>query len=671
MLIFVLTIKDTNASNYNSLTPNDLYYKNQWYLPRINSESAWGREIKKKDVTIAIIDSGVQIDHPDLKDNIWVNENEIAGNNIDDDRNEYTDDVNGWDFLNDTNNPNPKFAPDMIPEEISHGTIIAGIAAAKGNNIEGVAGLAWDAKIMPLLVLDAKGAGDVRGVIRAIDYAVSNKADIINLSFVGEGYNADLESAIRRAYKAGVLVVAAAGNNDETNQGRDLNKNPLYPVCYDGYYGENMVIGVAATDALDQKTVFSGYGKCVDISAPGVSMFSTNLYAPRLLKGENVLNKYYEGYWSGTSMATPLVSAAAALVIANNPSLDRKGVVDILLGSSDYLEKLNPLYQGKLGSGRLNVGRAVDMAIGELNTKSTKIINSPFSSGVGKIDITDLNGGKIKELNVLNNFKGGINVASGYLDKSKKKYTVIGAGTGGGPQVQVYANDGKLISQFFAYNKNFRGGVNIAVGDVNNDGLDEIVTGAGSGGGPHVKIFNSRGELLGQFFAFDPSFGGGVNVAVGDVNGDSIGDIICGAGPGGGPQVRYFSKNGDILGQFFAYDINFRGGVNVATADFDGGLRKYKEIVTSPASIGSSHVRIFDNFGKLKSEFIAYGPKYRGRTNIATGDINNDGLDEVLTGAGMGGTSHVRIFDVRGTLLYSYLAFEQSFMGGVNLSITN
>ncbi len=622
-LFFVLAYPSvSNAKDgffYSSFTPNDKYYNRQWYLSKIHAQKAWDKIINKKEPIIAIIDSGVQIDHPDLQENIWRNIDEIDGNGIDDDHNGYIDDVNGWDFVNDLNDPRPKFSYDFIEEEIVHGTIVAGIAAAKGNNEEGVAGLAWNVKIMPLLVLDSRGVGDVRAVIKAIDYAIDNEADIINLSFAGENYNAKFEAAIRRAYKAGILVVAAAGNNNEEEKGRNLDKYPMYPVCTDGYYGENMVLGVAATDALDQKTSFSGYGaKCIDISAPGVSIFNTSLFSPRSKDGKNILNKYYDGYWSGTSMAAPLVSAAAAMIISTNPSLNRQEVTNILLGSSDYLEKLNPEFFGMLGSGRLNVGRAVAMANELLRIKNIKIINSPFSSTSSNIVISDIDG------------------------SNKKKYNVLG---------------------------DFVGGVNVTVGDLNNDNINEIVVGAGLNGGPQVQIFSQNNELLSQFFAYDEKFRGGVNVAVGDINGDGLDDIITGAGPGGGPQVRIFTKKGELIGQFFAYDEKFRGGVNVAVGDINGGLRKYGEIITSPAGLGGPHIRVFNHYGVAVSDFFAYNQKYRGRIDITAGDIDRDGIDEIVCGAGAGGTSHVRIFESDGTLLKAYLAYDNNFKGGVNVAV--
>ncbi len=605
---------------YSSLTPNDKYYNQQWYLQKIKAEQAWNKNIYKEDIIIAIIDSGVEIDHPDLAANIWKNTREIADNAIDDDHNGYIDDINGWDFINDVNDPNPKFAFDFLTNEISHGTVVAGIIGAVTDNQKGIAGLARNVKLMPLLVLDSRGVGDMQAVIRAINYAIDNKADIINLSFAGNSYSAELEAVLRRAYRSGILIVAAAGNDNNSTE-INLDKQPMYPVCNDGYYYENMVLGVAATDALDQKASFSAYGhNCVDISAPGVSVFSTSLFAPRSQNGKKVLNKHYDGYYSGTSMAAPLVSATAAMVLAVNPSLKRQALFDILQASADYIEKLNPQYQNQMGAGRLNVERAVRMAQEFLYQSKIKIINAPASSAKQKLVITDNKGLHIDSLSALGDFHGPINIAAGNIDNDSYDELVIGAGFGGGPQVQIFTINKKLINQFFAYNQNFHGGVNVAVGDVNGDGVDDIITGAGPGGGPHVRIFN---------------------------------------------------KNGGLISQFFAYDKKFHGGIKVAVGDINGGLRKYQSIITSPASQAKSHIRVFNYLGELESQFFAYDKKYKGETNIAIGDMDKDGLAEIITGAGAGGTAHVRIFKPDGRLINAYLAYDNDYLGGVHVATIN
>jgi len=602
-----------------AIIPSDTYYTNQWYLKKIKAPAAWDEVRESPNLVIAIIDTGVQIDHPDLKDNIWFNKGEIPNNRIDDDNNGFIDDIHGWDFVNNEAGPEPKFTDDFNQDGILHGTIVAGIAAAAGNNATGITGITWRVQIMPLKVLDDKGEGNSNNVIKAIDYAIANGADIINFSFVGQGFSQSLESAIRRAYKMGIIIVAAAGNEQADGEGYFLDEVPMYPVCHDGENGENMVIGVAATDALDQKAPFSSYGfKCIDISAPGVSIFSTVVYSPNYYIEGSPFNKYYDGYWSGTSMAAPMVSSAIALIEATNPKLTRDKVVEILINQADNINRLNPEYLGRLGMGRLNLYKSVLAAKSSLIEKTAKLVIAPGEGKASQIKITDKNG--------------------------------------------------NLNKEFLAYGENFRGGVNVAAGDVDGDGIEEIITGAGFSGGPHVRIFNTQGDLISQFFAYDEKFRGGVNVAAGDVDGDGIEEIITGAGFSGGPQVRIFRLNGKVMSQFFAYDEKFRGGVRVVTADIDRGARGHQaKIITAPGRGGGPHIRIFNNHAQVLGQFFAYHDKFRGGVNISSGDVDSDGIDEIITGAGPGGAPHVRVFKKDGTVIGSFYAFPESFSGGVSV----
>ena len=166
-------------------------------------------------------------------------------------------------------------------------------------------------------------------------------------------------------------------------------------------------------------------------------------------------------------------------------------------------------------------------------------------------------------------FKGQLSLAVGDLNNTGADQIIAGAGQGGGPQVQVLSRAGKLLNSFFAYDKNFHGGVNVAVGNIGGDAAREIVTGPGAGSQPLVKIFSPIGKLFNQFLAYDKNFKGGVSVAVGDVNGDGQDEIITGAGAGGSPEVRIFDKNGKLLGKFMAYDKTVKTGVKVVAEDIN------------------------------------------------------------------------------------------------------
>jgi uncharacterized repeat protein (TIGR01451 family) len=275
-------------------------------------------------------------------------------------------------------------------------------------------------------------------------------------------------------------------------------------------------------------------------------------------------------------------------------------------------------------------------------------------------------------------FGGGVTVACGDVTGDGVAEIITGAGAGGGPHVRAFrlASGGLTeVASFFAYDPAFAGGVTVAVGDVTGDGVAEIITGAGAGGGPHVRAFSlaSGGPTeVASFFAYDPAFAGGVTVAVGDVTGDGVADIITGAGAGGGPHVRAFSLASGApveVASFFAYDPAFAGGVTVAVGDVTGdGLG---DIVTGAGAGGGPHVRAFSLASGGPTEaasFFAYDPAFPGGVFVAVGDLNDDGVADIITGAGPGGGPHLQVFD-GATLapLASFFAYDPAFSGGVRV----
>ena len=286
-------------------------------------------------------------------------------------------------------------------------------------------------------------------------------------------------------------------------------------------------------------------------------------------------------------------------------------------------------------------------------------------------------------------FPGGVFVTCGDVTGDGIAELITGAGPGGGPHVRVWGTIGGVITElfghgFFAYDPAFPGGVSVAVGDVTGDGIGEIVMGAGAGGGPHVRVVSTLGgvvsELFGHgFFAYDSAFPGGVSVAVGDVTGDGIAEIITGAGAGGGPHVRVWSTAGgaitELLGHgFFAYDPAFPGGVFVAAGDLTGD--GVAEIVTGAGPGGGPHVRVWSTAGGTITElldhgFFAYDPAFPGGAFVAVGDLTGDGIAEIITGAGPGGGPHVRVWSVLGgtlTELTGFFAYDPAFPGGVRVA---
>jgi large repetitive protein len=242
-------------------------------------------------------------------------------------------------------------------------------------------------------------------------------------------------------------------------------------------------------------------------------------------------------------------------------------------------------------------------------------------------------------------FLGGVHVALGDVDGDGTADIVTGAGPGGGPHVRVFSGvDLSELASFFAFDPAFVGGVTVAAGDIDGDGRADIITGAGTGS-PHVRVFSGADlSELASFFAYDTEFGGGVNVATGDVDGDGLADIITGAGIGGGPDVKAFSgANLSELASFFAFDPAFLGGVSVAAGDLDGD--GFSDIIAGAGPGGGPDVRIVSgaDLSELTS-FFAYDPAFGGGVNVATGDLNGDGRTDLITGAGPGGGPHVRIF---------------------------
>jgi hypothetical protein len=265
-------------------------------------------------------------------------------------------------------------------------------------------------------------------------------------------------------------------------------------------------------------------------------------------------------------------------------------------------------------------------------------------------------------------FTGGAYVAAGQLDGDSADEIVTGADAGGGPHVRTFDPNGIARGGFFAYDGGFRGGVRVAAGqlDVNPvDAVQEIVTGAGPGGGPHVRTFREDGTPLGSFFAYDAGFHGGVYVAAGNVDGIPGDEIITGAGAGGGPHVRVFNSFGTPIGGFFAYSAGFTGGVRVATADVDGD--GVDEIITGAGPGGGPHVRAFKLDGTVVANFFAYDANF-SRGVYVGGVTASTGPDGILTGAGEGGGPHVRVFSANGSIRSEFFTSAPDDVSGVRLS---
>jgi len=371
-------------------TPNDPSYPQLWGLNNtgqtggtpdadIDAPEAWDIQTGNPNLVIGVIDSGVDYTHPDLAANIWTNPGEIAGNGIDDDGNGYIDDVRGWDFASNDNDP---------MDVNGHGTHVAGTIAAKGNNGVGVTGVAWNAKIVILRFLGDDGSGLLSDAILAINYATAKGIKLTNNSWGGGGYSQALYDAINTAGQQGGLFIAAAGNSSLPNPPLPIPVPiipfPAYPASYD----LPNIISVASTDHNDQYSFFSNYGRTsVDLAAPGSDILSTTLGGTY-------------GRLSGTSMASPHVTGAAALVWSQNPTWTAQQVKDRLMQTTD---PIYDLIRKTVSNGRLNINNALEGSTSSDNFNLAQIPlliapTPPGSAGAGNLTETANAEDRIKDL---------------------------------------------------------------------------------------------------------------------------------------------------------------------------------------------------------------------------------------------------------------------------------
>jgi subtilisin family serine protease len=286
--------------------PSDELFEEQWSLADdrlLGVQDAWDVSTGGSTV-VAVIDTGADLTHPDLRDNLWRNADEMPGNGIDDDGNGFVDDVNGADFVNRDGDPS---------DDNGHGTHVAGILAARGANRVGVTGVAQRARLMVLKALGADAVGSAETMAEAVRYAVANGAKVINMSVSGPGRSQAFEEAVQAASDAGVLMTVAAGNN-----GHDLDAQPEYPASFPASH----VIAVAATGRTGKLIGLSNRGVgTVDIAAPGQGIVST-------AKGGD-----YE-IRTGTSMASPHVAGALVLLASARPDLGADALQAAVLGSA-------------------------------------------------------------------------------------------------------------------------------------------------------------------------------------------------------------------------------------------------------------------------------------------------------------------------------------------------
>ncbi|BCL34267.1 S8 family peptidase [Nostoc sp. MS1] len=335
---------------------------NSWGLDMIKAPEVWAHGYTGQGVTVAVIDTGVDYNHQDLKNNIWTNTKEIAGNGIDDDGNGYVDDTNGWNFNDNNNN---------TLDNNGHGTHVSGIISGANDGV-GVTGVAYNAKIMPVKVLDESGEGSYNSIANGIRYAADNGARVINLSLGGDYSNQNLQSALEYADSKGAIVVMASGNDGKSQPG------------YPARYADKLGIAVGAVNSEGDLTDFSnrsGSNELSYVTAPGQNIYSS------------IPNNEYANY-SGTSMATPYVSGVVALMLSANPNLTVAQVREIITSTAGNTEtNATPTTPTTSPGFGFNPSDFLGLIGSPSNNKPTPTPNTPTSSPGSGFNFVSIIGG--------------------------------------------------------------------------------------------------------------------------------------------------------------------------------------------------------------------------------------------------------------------------------------
>jgi len=668
--------------------PNDTRFGDMWGMNNtgqqlgitdadIDAPEAWSRSTGSSSIVVGVIDTGIDQDHPDLVPNLWTNPHEIPGNGIDDDGNGYVDDVRGWDFVNDDNNPD---------DDNYHGTSCAGTIGARGNNNLGVAGVNWNVRMVSLKFLNATGSGWASDAVEAVMYATSIGVHVTSNSWGGTSTSTVLEDAIAEAGQAGILFVASAGND---NAG-----TASFPAGFD----LDNIISVAASTRHDLKASFSNFNaESVDLAAPGESILST------------VVGGGY-GSMSGTSAAAPHVAGACALLLASRPDLQASEVKSILLSTIDTLPDF---VERTVSGGRLNLDKLLQAAQGFYVTpysalKALGPAGGPFSASaiytlINKSDEA-LSWSAVKTQPWISlSSTGGtippggsvpvmlsINAAANSLPTGVYEDTVIFSGltspaltfsrsvsltvkaafpamhlgwpvgtsthgwattvadidqngtlevfSSGGSNLQPYRHDGTFIQGWPGYTNGSIVGPP-SIGDLDGDGIPEICV-----------ISNSSGIATGNLHMWSPggtaitgwpkSFLSGssypsrtISPCIADLDRNGKSEVVytsSSAASGGNTVVNVANKDGSSM-TGWPVTVSGSGGPTLASpaaADFDGDGKLDIAVVTSGGKLF-----VYRHDGTLLSGFpVTLGSTGNWNSSVTFADLFHDGtLDLIVT----------------------------------------
>ena len=642
-------------------TPNDPFF-GQWSFEDIGVYKAWDYATGSKDVVVAIIDNGFDTFHPDLVDNLWINTAEIADNKIDDDKNGFVDDVYGWNFLDNNNDPRPVVdnLTDSQKKEgvFNHATIVAGIIGAKGNNNFDGAGINWDIRLMNLKVIGNDGMGNFAPLVNAIYYAVNNGADVINISMVSEGYEQKLIDAVDYAYQHNVVVVAAAGNSMA-----DLNIKAMYPVCADQTFSKEKILGVSAIDKNHHLAIFSNIGsKCIDITAPGVNIRSALRFSPTngLLYSYSLANS-----WSGTSFSAPFISGAVALLKSVNPNLSVDQIFEALFTTAHHTPNDDEAgYANLFGVGLLQIDKAIESILSNKTTVqptnlpvTTKPITIYNTNSILKNTNVVLISAKLGQKEILKNnkvvdlfgeFLGVEDTYSFVAKNGQLENATLSTGINGKKIVSFYNDKLELLKKVTI---DLSGNFDLAIGDFDNNAEIEIFLAPRTENNTYFFIYNINGELIKNYKKLFKHFGamidfhnGQIALAYNDLYKTNI-EIL----DNNFNLLNSFSTANILSGQIMAYDLD---------AD------NKDEFILSAKAGTSAWLRVFSNFGIEAYSFRVYPIQYKNGFHFAIGDYNGDGnFDFIFTPAE--NSSPMKITSLDGTFVTEKFPFGGGDYGQV------